>query len=128
MFEATRSRAQCARLRHNFGRGACASVRASAVLFVIRDAAALIADASLNGLLDGGLARFRETIVHRRDGSFLRPLNSIEGSLAYRIVAKLKGPNIDADHAGTWKCRELAVRRIEASKDRGREIVCCSYH
>ena len=34
-------------------------------LFVKRDAAALIADASLKGLLDGGLARLREIIVHR---------------------------------------------------------------
>jgi hypothetical protein len=43
-------------------------------LFVEGDAAALIADASLKGLLDGGFTRLWETVFHRRD------------------VAKLKGP------------------------------------
>jgi hypothetical protein len=34
--------------------------------------------------------------------------------LAYRIVAKFKSLNIDANHAGTWERCEFAIGRIEA--------------
>jgi hypothetical protein len=34
--------------------------------------------------------------------------------LAYRVVAKFKGANINAYHAGTWKRCEFAVGRIKA--------------
>ena len=83
-------------------------------LFVVSDAAALIADARLKGLLQSGLTRLREIIVHRGHGSFRRTLNCVEGSLAYRVVAKLKGANIKAYHAVTWERCEFAVGRIEA--------------
>ena len=83
-------------------------------LFIISDAAALIADARLEGLLESRFPRFREIIVHRGRGSFRRALNCIKGSLAYRVVTKFKGANINADHARTWKRSEFAVGRIEA--------------
>jgi len=83
-------------------------------LLVVSDPAALIPDARLEGLLESRLARFREIIVHRGDGSFWRTLYCVEGSLANRVLAKSKGANIDAYHAGTWKCCEFAVGRIEA--------------
>jgi hypothetical protein len=34
--------------------------------------------------------------------------------LAYRVVPKFKGANVDAYHAGTWKRCEFAVGRTEA--------------
>jgi len=67
-------------------------------LFVKRDGAALLTDASLKRLLDGGLTRFREIKVHRNDASFRRVLDGIEGSLAYRIVADLKAADIHSHH------------------------------
>src|SRR5438067_12328831 len=63
-------------------------------LFVIRDGATLIADASLKGLLDGRLACLGEIEVHRNDASLRRTLDCIENSLAYRIVANLEGSDI----------------------------------
>jgi len=83
-------------------------------LLVVSDAAALVADACLKGLLESGLTRFREIIIHRGHGSFWRALDCVKGSLAYRVVAKFKGANINAYHSGTWKRREFAVGRIEA--------------
>jgi hypothetical protein len=83
-------------------------------LFVVSDAAALIADARCKGLLESRLSRFRKIIVHRGHGSFRRALNCVKGSLAYRVVAKFKGANINAYHAGTWERCEFAVGRIEA--------------
>ena len=83
-------------------------------LFVISDPAALIADAGLKGLLQSRLARFREIIVHRGHGTFRCTLYCVEGSLAYRVVAKFKGANIDACHAGTWERCKFAVECIEA--------------
>jgi Cyclic nucleotide-binding domain len=88
--------------------------RKGARLFVVSDTTPLIADTGLKGLLQSRLARFREIIVHRGDGSFWRTLYCVEGSLANRVLAKSKGANIDAYHAGTWKCCEFAVGRIEA--------------
>src|SRR5262249_50268491 len=61
---------------------------------VIRDAAALIADASLKGLLDGGLTRLWEIKVQHNDISFWRTLDCIESSLANWIVPRLKGSDI----------------------------------
>jgi hypothetical protein len=63
-------------------------------LFVVRDATALSADARLKGLLDGGLTCLWEIKVHRNEISFRRTLDCIERSLAYRIVANLKGADI----------------------------------
>src|SRR5262249_34985137 len=83
-------------------------------LFVVSDAAALIVDARLKGLLERRLPRFGKIIVHRGHGPFRRALNCVKGSLAYRVVAELKGANINADHAGAWKRCEFAVRHIEA--------------
>jgi len=83
-------------------------------LLVVSDAAALIANARLEGLLESRLPRFREIIVHRGHGSFRRALNCVKGSLADRVVTKSKGANINADHARTWKRCEFAVGRIEA--------------
>jgi hypothetical protein len=65
-------------------------------LFVVRDATALSADARLKGLLDGGLTCLWEIKVHRNDISFRRTLDCIERSLAYRIVANLKGADISS--------------------------------
>lgn len=73
-----------------------------------------MADARLERLLESRLPRFREIIVHRGHGSFWRALNCVKGSLAYRVIAKFKGANINADHAGAWKGCEFAVKRIEA--------------
>jgi hypothetical protein len=100
------------------GRGARVSEQsgsgATDRLLVVSDAAALIADARREGLLKSRLPRFREIIVHRGHGSFRRALNCVKGSLAYRVVTKFKGANINADHAGTWERCEFAVGRIEA--------------
>jgi hypothetical protein len=83
-------------------------------LLIVSDAAALIADASLEGLLESRLPRFRKIVLHRRHASFRRALYCVEGPLAYWVVTELKGANVHAEHAGTWKRREFAVRRIEA--------------
>ena len=83
-------------------------------LFVVSDAAALIADARCKRLLESRLSRFRKIIIHRGHGSFRRALNCVKGSLAYRVVAKFKGANINAYHAGTWERCEFAVGGIEA--------------
>jgi hypothetical protein len=82
-------------------------------LLVVSDPAALIPDARLEGLLESRLARFREIIVHRGHGSFRRALNRVKGSLAYRVVTKFKGANINADHARTRKRCEFAIGGIE---------------
>ena len=50
----------------------------------------MIADASLKGLLDGGLTSLWRIKIHRNDGSFRRTLDCIERFLAYRIIAKIK--------------------------------------
>src|SRR5690242_12049940 len=54
-------------------------------LLVISDAAALIANACLEGLLQSGLPGFGEFIVHRRHASFRRALNCVKSSLAYWV-------------------------------------------
>jgi hypothetical protein len=84
------------------------------LLLVVSDAAALIANARLDGLLQTRLPGLGEFIVHRGDASFGRGLNCVKGSLAYRVVTKFKGANINADHAGAWKRCEFAVGHIEA--------------
>ena len=77
----------------------CKKVQAQRIkLFVIRDAAALIAHASLKGLPDGGLTSLWGIKIHRNDGSFRRTLDCIERFLAYRIIAKIKGADIDTYH------------------------------
>src|SRR5215469_9410573 len=87
-------------------------------LFVVGDAATLIADSRLERLLGRRLPRLWKIIVHSGHGAFRRTLNCVKGSLAYRVVTKSKGANINADHAGAWKHRELPVRRVEAGNEK----------
>jgi hypothetical protein len=69
------------------------------VLLKVGDAAALIANARLNELLRDsfGLSWFRKTVIHCRDVTRRRLMNSVVCSLPDRIVIKAQGADINPE-------------------------------
>jgi len=85
-------------------------------LFVIRDSAALIADARLKSLLWDRLGRtwFREIVVNRDNASFRCVLNRLIRSLSDRVVLERQGSNINVQQRRTFIRRDLAVGEVVA--------------
>jgi hypothetical protein len=85
-------------------------------LFVVADAATLVADARYKGLLCNvlGRSRFREAIVYCRHAFFRRALHRVVDSLSERVVLELQGAAIRANQFRINRRRDFAVGHVDA--------------
>lgn len=85
-------------------------------LFVVCDAAALIADARLKSLFRDRVGRtgFWKIIVNRGDASLRQVLNRFVRSLSYQVVFECQGTNINVQQRRTFISRDFAVGHVVA--------------
>jgi hypothetical protein len=85
-------------------------------LFVVADAATLVADARQKGLLWNVLGRpgLREVIVHCGDAFFRRPLHRVVDSLSERVVLRFEGADVRTNQGLIGGRRYFAVGHVHA--------------